>query len=113
MVVGANRPHPAALIVPNWDMLRIELSLPADAVAEQLVLRDDVQLFMSAEVRRKTDDLASYEQIRRVILLPREFSVETGELSPAMKIKRRFVEERYAAEIERGYAVDLHAAAHA
>ena len=112
MVVGANRPHPAALIVPNWDMLRMELSLPKEASSQELVLRDDVQLFVSNEVRRKTADLASYEQIRRVILLPREFTVETGELSPAMKIKRRVVEDRYAGEIDRGYAVDLHTAAH-
>ena len=113
MVVGANRPHPAALIVPNWDMLRMELSLPKEAPSEELILRDDVMLFVTNEVRRKTADLASYEQIRRVILLPHEFSVEGGELSPAMKIKRRVVEDRYSGEIERGYAVDLHAAAHA
>jgi long-chain acyl-CoA synthetase len=110
MVVGMNRPHPAALIVPNWDMVRMELGLPKEAASQELVLRDDVQLFIGNEVRRKTADLASYEQIRRVILLPREFSVESGELSPAMKIKRRVVEDRYAAEIDRGYAVDLHAA---
>jgi long-chain acyl-CoA synthetase len=113
MVVGANRPHPAALIVPNWEMVRIELSLPKEAPPEELILRDDVMLFMSNEVRRKTADLASYEQIRRVILLPNEFSVDRGELSPAMKIKRRVVEGRYAAEIDRGYAADLHTAAHA
>ncbi len=113
MVVGANRPHPAALIVPNWDMVRIELALPKEAPPEELILRDDVVLFMSNEVRRKTADLASYEQIRRVILLPNEFSVDRGELSPAMKIKRRVVESRYAAEIDRGYAADLHTAAHA
>jgi long-chain acyl-CoA synthetase len=113
MVVGNNRPHPAALIVPNWEMLRMELSLPKEVPAEELIHRDDVMTFMTNEVRRKTDDLASYEQIRRVILLPREFSVESGELSPAMKIKRRVVEGRYAGEIDRAYAVDLHTAAHA
>jgi long-chain acyl-CoA synthetase len=110
MVIGSGRPHPAALIVPNWDMVRMELSLPSGTPNEELVRRDDVIAFVTAEVRRKTADLATYEQIRRVILLPREFSVETGELSPAMKIKRRVVEERYAGEIDRAYAVDLHAA---
>jgi long-chain acyl-CoA synthetase len=113
MVIGSNRPHPAALIVPNWEMLRIELSLPKEEAAEQLVHRDDVIGFVTNEVRRKTADLASYEQIRRVILLPREFSVETGELSPAMKIKRRVVEDRYAGEIDRAYAADLKASVHA
>jgi long-chain acyl-CoA synthetase len=113
MVIGNNRPHPAALVVPNWEMLRIELALPADEPAETLVHRDDVIGFVTNEVRRKTADLATYEQIRRVILLPREFSVETGELSPAMKIKRRVVEDRFAGEIDRAYATDLKASAHA
>jgi long-chain acyl-CoA synthetase len=113
MVIGSIRPHPAALIVPNWDMVRMELTLPPEAPPEELIRRDDVLAFMTAEVRRKTNDLASYEQIRRVILLPREFSVESGELSPAMKVKRRVVEDRYAGEIDRAYAVDLHAASSA
>ena len=64
-------------------------------------------------MRKQTADLASYEQIRRVIVIPREFSVESGELSPSMKIKRRVVEERYKDAIERAYAVDLRAHAHA
>jgi len=109
MVIGNGRPHPAALIVPNWDLLRIELGLSKEEPPETLILRDDVIAYVTHEVRRKTADLATYEQIRRVILLPHEFSVESGELSPAMKIKRRVVEQRYAGEIDRAYAVDLHA----
>jgi long-chain acyl-CoA synthetase len=112
MVIGNGRPHPAALVCPNWDLLRLELSLPADAPAEQLVGRDEVREFVTEEVRKQTLELASYEQIRRVILLPREFSVESGELSPSMKIKRRVVEARYASEIDRAYDVDLHARSH-
>jgi long-chain acyl-CoA synthetase len=107
MVVGSGRPFPVALICPNWDVVRVKLELPADVPAEDLVKRDDVTEFMTNEVRRQTNDLASYEQIRRIALLPREFSVESGELSPAMKIKRRVVENRYAAEIDRAYVEDL------
>jgi long-chain acyl-CoA synthetase len=44
-----------------------------------------------------------------VVVIPHEFSVERGELSPAMKIKRRVVEGRYAPEIDLAYAIDLHA----
>lgn len=66
---------------------------------------------MTAQARKQTEDLASYEQIRRIVVLPREFTVESGELSPAMKIKRRVVESRYAAEIDRAYKLDLHAKA--
>jgi len=80
---------------------------------EELAQRDDVETFVTNEARKQTADLASYEQIRRVIVLPREFSVESGELSPSMKIKRRVVEDRYRSLIDRAYAVDLHTHAHA
>lgn len=104
MVVGNGRPYPMALICPSWDLLRLELNVP-DAPAAELALRDDVLQFMTAEVRRQTDELATYEQIRHIVVIPREFSVESGELSPSMKIKRRVVEARYAAEIDRAYGV--------
>jgi long-chain acyl-CoA synthetase len=72
-----------------------------------------VREFVTAEARKQTADLASYEQIRRVIVIPREFSIESGELSPSMKIKRRVVEQRYADAVNRAYAVDLHEHTHA
>ncbi|MGA8100477.1 MAG: hypothetical protein WB810_17630, partial [Candidatus Cybelea sp.] len=52
---------------------------------------------------KQTRGLASYEQTRHVIVVPHEFSVESGELSPSMKIKRRVVERRYGDEIELAY----------
>jgi long-chain acyl-CoA synthetase len=108
MVIGDGRPFPEALVSPNWDTLRVELSLP-QAAPEDLSARDDVKTFIAAEARKQTSDLASYEQIRNVIVLPREFTVESGELSPSMKIKRRVVEERYKTLIEHSYADDAHA----
>lgn len=107
MVVGDGRPHPAALVAPNWDALRLELSLPA-LTPDELIVRDDVREFMTNEVRKQTADLASYEQIRRIVLIPREFTVESGELSPSMKIKRRVVETNYKTAINRAYGADLH-----
>jgi long-chain acyl-CoA synthetase len=78
-------------------------NLPNDATPQTLAERDDVRTFLTHEVHRQTRGLASYEQIRRIIIVPREFSVEGGELSPSMKIKRRVVEQRYAGEIEHAY----------
>ena len=112
MVVGNGRPHPIALICPNWTLVRLELPhLPPDTPSEALAARDDVRTFLTHEVHRQTRELASYEQIRRIIVIPREFTVEGGELSPSMKIKRRVVEARYAADIEHAYedAVPVHA----
>lgn len=112
MVVGDGRPYPAALVIPNWDLVRMELHLPGVS-AEDLAGRADVHEFITSEARKQTEDLATFEQIRRVIVLAHEFTVESGELSPSMKIKRRVVEGRYGDRIDRIYASDLHAAARA
>jgi long-chain acyl-CoA synthetase len=104
LVVGNGRPYPLALICPNWTLVRVELpQLPAGASPEALAVRDDVRAFLSHEVHEQTRALASYEQVRHIIVVPREFSVEGGELSPSMKIKRRVVEKKYADEIEQAY----------
>lgn len=113
MVLGSGRPYPIALICPNWPLLRQEMpALPSDAPLDMLARRDEVRSFLTREVHRQTHGLATYEQIRRIVVIPHEFSVEGGELSPSMKIKRRVVEERYAAAIARAYADEtpVHAA---
>jgi long-chain acyl-CoA synthetase len=104
MVFGYGRAHPAALVSPNWVNLRAELDLPAIESVEALSKRDDVYAFMQREVMAQTSDLASFEQIRMIGILPRDLTVEDGELSPTLKIKRRVVETRYADLIEAVYA---------
>jgi long-chain acyl-CoA synthetase len=104
LVVGSARPYPIALICPNWTLLRVELpQLPAGATPEALAAREDVRGFLTREVHKQTHALAGYEQVRRIIVVPKEFSVEGGELSPSMKVKRRVVEKRYATKIEQAY----------
>ena len=106
MVFGDGRPYPGALVCPNWENLRAELPLPTDVSIDDLAKRADVQAFYAAEVRKRTADLGSFEQIRRAIVIPREFSIESGELSPSMKVKRRVVESRYAGAIDEFYRSD-------
>jgi long-chain acyl-CoA synthetase len=113
MVIGDGRPHPAAIVNANWDLVRGALSLPQTLTPQQLAARDDVVAFLTGEVERQTADLATFEQVRRIVVIPEEFTVENGLLSPAMKIKRRVVEQRYADEIERAYRKELHTHAHA
>ncbi|HUY41292.1 MAG TPA: long-chain fatty acid--CoA ligase [Candidatus Dormibacteraeota bacterium] len=113
MVVGEGQPHPAAVINANWDLVRKALGISADVPPERLAARDDVLTFLTAEIEKQTADLATFEQIRRIVVIPQEFTVESGYLSPAMKIKRRVVEQHYADEIDRAYRTELRLHAHA
>ncbi|GAC1536100.1 MAG: AMP-dependent synthetase/ligase [Candidatus Velthaea sp.] len=100
MVVGNGKPHPAALVSLNWANLRAELQLPENVPAAVLAERADVREFMQREIMTQTGDLAKFEQIRTVGILPRDLTIEDGELSPTQKIKRRVVEQRYASLID-------------
>ncbi len=59
---------------------------------------------MTHEVLDPLDDLAHFEQPKKIALLPREFSIEHGELTPTLKVKRRVVADRYGDVIDRVYA---------
>jgi long-chain acyl-CoA synthetase len=104
MLVGDSRPHPIALISPDWALVRTELGIPDGVPINELRTRPDVVHLLTREVHTHTADLAKFEQVRRIIILPRELSVEEGELSPTLKVKRRVVEKKYAADIDRLYA---------
>jgi long-chain acyl-CoA synthetase len=97
VVIGNGREHTAALVVPNWATLRMKLNLPDGATPAELAARGDVRAFFIAECRRETRDLADFEQVRWVGVLPRDLSIDDGELTPTLKVRRRIVEERYAA----------------
>jgi long-chain acyl-CoA synthetase len=109
LVCGADRPHPMALVAPNWDLLRKELDLPETMTTREMAADERVREIVVHEVETHTADLASFEQIRRIALLPRDLTIEDGELSPTLKIKRRVVESRYAGLIQQAYEEDLRA----
>lgn len=102
-VIGDGRPYPIALVTPNWDLLRQRFEIASDAPTEQIAARADVREFMREEVAKRTADLASFEQVRKIVVLPRELTIEAGELSPTFKVKRRVVEAKYADSIEAAY----------
>ena len=112
IIVGDGRPHPVALISPDWPVVRAELGVPESTSVDELRARPDVMQLLTKEVHANTADLAKFEQVRRIVILPHELSVENGDLSPTLKVKRRVVEAKYAADIDRLYA-DMHVAVHA
>jgi long-chain acyl-CoA synthetase len=103
-VIGDGRPYPAALVVPNWELVRKDFAIAEDVPTAEIAKRSDVRDFIQKEVTEKTADLGSFEQIRRIALLPRDLTIEDGELSPTMKVKRRVVEKKFADVIDSAYA---------
>ncbi|HEY8197307.1 MAG TPA: long-chain fatty acid--CoA ligase [Gemmatimonadales bacterium] len=105
VMLGDRRPFPIMLIVPNFDNLsawaRQEGIQSADSAA--LVALPAVQEKMEREVQATLRDLAKFEMPKKFLLLPREFSIETGELTPKLSIKRRVLEQRHADAINALY----------
>jgi long-chain acyl-CoA synthetase len=105
VMLGDRRPFPIMLIVPNAEPLKAWAArhgLAADDL-ESLVRVPDVQTKLEREVRKTLRDLAQFEMPKKFLLLPRDFSVEGGELTPTLKVRRRIVEERHRAAIEALY----------
>lgn len=105
IVIGDRRKFCSALIVPNLEALKPLLTakgIQHDDVDE--MVRDErvIAIFL-ATVTELTPHLARFEQIKKVALLPRELSIEAGEITPTLKVKRRVVEERYKSLIDAMY----------
>ena len=94
VVVGGGRKFISALIVPNFD--KLEAYAKAKGIPfgsrNELVGREEIASFMLAEVNRATPNLASYERIKKIVLLDRDFDADT-ELTPSLKVKRHIVEK--------------------
>ncbi|MGH9352051.1 MAG: AMP-dependent synthetase/ligase, partial [Terriglobia bacterium] len=105
IVLGDARHFVAALIVPDFERLEAHARLRGIAFQsrEELVACREIQQFMQQQVDEACAELAQYERVRQIALLPREFSVEAGELSPTQKVRRFVVEDRYRELIEEIY----------
>lgn len=113
-VVGEGRKCVTALIVPSFENLQGFLAEKglAGLPREELVRHPVVMEFFGRKIDELTRDLAPHEKIVRFALLPKEFSLEDGEMTPTLKLKRRVILERYAAVIEAMYREIDRAAAH-
>ena len=106
VMLGDRRKFPIMLVVPNLESLRAWAShkgLPTDRSDEDLLALPDVQQKMDREVRKMLRDLAQFETPKKLLLLARDFSIESGELTPTLKVRRRAVEKNYRDQIEALY----------
>jgi long-chain acyl-CoA synthetase len=106
VLIGDKRRFPAVLIVPHFAALSAELGVvrPAgDPETAALLARPDTQALYAAAIESVNARLAQFERIKAFRLLRREFTQDSGELTPTLKVKRRVINEKYAAEIEAMY----------
>ena len=105
VLLGDRRKFPIALLVPNFE--RLEAWAKSAGLGwqsrEELVALPQVEEQLASEVKKNLRDLAQFEVPKRFLVLARDFSIESGELTPKMSVRRKIVEQHYADAIERLY----------
>ena len=106
VLVGNERKFPAALIVPNFEMLEsyaelkgLEIKTPAEFCSHERIRN-----LFERQIAQDTKGLAQYETVKKFVLIENELTVESGELTPTLKVKRRVVDQNYKALIDGMYA---------
>jgi long-chain acyl-CoA synthetase len=105
-IIGSERKYVTALVVPAaiaFDELMKEMGFEK-IKKEYQVKESAVVEFYQKRINELQKDLSPYEQVKKIVLLPAEFTIQTGELTPSLKIKRRVVAEQFKDEIENMYS---------
>jgi len=106
VLIGAGRKFPAALIVPNWEHIDSYTKLKGIAVTNrsELCRHPRIINLFKRQVDKLTADLARYEKVKKIALLENELTIEGGELTPTLKVKRRVIDEKYRDVIDQLYS---------
>ncbi|MBC7898776.1 MAG: long-chain fatty acid--CoA ligase [Saprospiraceae bacterium] len=106
VLVGNERKFAAALIVPNFEQLasyakikQLDIKTPKDFCESPKIID-----LLERQIDGLTQNLSRYEKVKRIAFLENEFTVDGGELTPTLKIKRRVVDEKYKDIIDKIYA---------
>lgn len=105
VVIGDKRRFVSALIVPNFEKLEEyarQAGLPFRDRTE-LVRDQRVVQFLLSEIDRSTPYLASFEKIKKIAVLERDFEIEKDEMTPTLKVRRNIIEKKYQALIDSLY----------
>lgn len=107
VVIGEYRKFPCALIVPSFEAVRGKLTemgvkLPDDNA--ELIKMAEVKKLVEGEINELNGEFAQYERVKKFELLPREFSIDAGEITPKLSLKRKVIDQRYKDLIEGMYA---------
>lgn len=110
MIVGESHKFPAALIVPNIHFIKEWAQRKAidfsTNTAEAIVSDPKVVARIEREINTMNAGFGNWEQVKRFALLPNEFSINSGELTPTLKLKRKFITQKYQEIIAGFYAAE-------
>lgn len=105
MIIAEGRQFVSALIVPNFEFLTEYLKKQNINFTswEEIVKREDIHQFYKSKIDEAQQQLAPFEKVKKFILMPSEFEINTGEMTPTLKIKRNVVLKNYASLIDSIY----------
>jgi long-chain acyl-CoA synthetase len=105
VLIGDGRQYCTALVVPEFEILK-EFAFGAGisfTTDHELVAHERIKQLFQKEIDHLQKDLPNYERVRRFELLPVQLTVENGEITPTLKVKRKVVEQKFSELIERMY----------
>ena len=105
VMLGDRRRFPIMLLVPNFRL--VAQWLPGDRTQrsnEEMIALPEIREQLEREARKSLRDLAQFETPKKFLFLAHDFTIESGELTPTLKVKRKVVEENYRDQIEALYA---------
>ncbi len=107
VLIGDRRMFLSALIVPDFDAVKeyADRNKISYTDEDDLISKQEIYEIIEKEVSTLQKDLSNYERVRKFVLLSRPFSIDGGEITPTMKIRRKAVEEKYQNMIEEMYKV--------
>ena len=105
VLIGNGRKFPAALIVPDWERVESYAQMKGIKAASrgELCKHPRIIDLFERQVAGVMPDVAQYERVKKVALLEHELTIEGGEMTPTLKVKRRVVDEKYRDVIDRLY----------
>ena len=105
IVVGENQKHVAAIIVPNFDFIRKWCAKKCEDIHsnEEIAQSPVVKERIWKDVQKYNNRFGHIQQIKKIVLVPDTWTVETGELTPTLKLKRRVILKKYQSLIEKIY----------
>ncbi|TNE70811.1 long-chain fatty acid--CoA ligase [bacterium] len=103
IVLGNSRKFCSALVIPDFNNIRNFMQLGSDVSNEEILANPKVQTLLDGEVQKVNKHLPQWEQVKKYQFLERAFTIESGEMTPTMKIKRNVVNDHYKDKIESMY----------